>query len=285
MQGTIGLVHRRLIVVVILSLLCIGVVESAQWAGTSHRVVKPPTNSSETEYRNVTSQNHLPSIISFEPTLDSPQQIGMPIGWQAIASDSNNDNIFYRFWLNGPRTGGKWQILQDWSPTNVWYWRTDEKDVGQSDIRVWIRDDKHADAEDMDASLEYLGYLITKEPDELDVQISSDVYSEKERSVYYCPNGNMMVLKNRIFLMGSDIDKIKQVRYFLHESFNQPEGVLGDPNNGFEIWIWAWGGFPIKAVITTNTGQEIEKHYLFNFKDKYEESQKKGIPLVEACSG
>jgi len=261
------MICRKYIVFIILCWLILGGAESAEWSGESYKIAR----------------NQLPSIISFEPTLDSPQQIGMPIGWQVTASDPDNDTIYYKFWLNGPKTGGTWQILQDWSLANTCYWRTDEKDVGQSGIRVWIRDGKHADAEDMDASKEYLGYEITQEPDKLNVEVASDVYSEKDRNVYYCPKGNMMVLKNRIFLMGSDIDKVKQVRYFLHDSLNQPEGVLGDPNNGFEIWIWTWGGFPIKAVITTNTGQEIENHYIFSFKDKYEESQKKGVPLVEAC--
>jgi hypothetical protein len=261
------MICRRYIAFIILCWLILWGAESVEWVGESYKIAK----------------NQLPIVISFDPTLDSPQQIGMPIGWQVTASDPDNDTIYYKFWVNGPKTGGAWQILQDWSPANTCYWRTDEKDVGQSDVRVWIRDGKHAGAEDKDASREYLGYKITQEPDKLNVEVTSDVYSEKDRSVYYCPKGNMMVIKNRIFLMGSDIDKVTQVRYFLHESLNQPEGVLGDPNNGFEIWIWTWGGFPIKSVITTNTGQEIENHYIFSFKNKYDESQMKGVPLVEAC--
>ncbi len=280
------MICRKFVVAVILSLLCIGVVESAQWTATSHKMVKSPINSSETKgHEDATSKNQLPSIISIYPSLDSPQQIDMPIGWKVTASDPDNDSIYYRFWLKGPRTGGKWQILQDWSPTNVWYWRTDEKDVGLSDVRVEIKDGKHTDAEDMDASKDYIGYQIAQEPGNLNVEVSSDVYSDRDRNVYYCPKGNIMTVYNRIFLMGSDIDKIKEVRYFLHESFNQPEGVLGDPENSFEIWIWTWGGFPIKVVITTKTGPQIEKHYQFNFKSKYDESQKKGIPLIENCEG
>jgi hypothetical protein len=277
---------RELVIAIVLFLLCIGTIESAQWAGAGPNLDRSPMNSSETKRYNqsaTTSQNYSPSIISFDPSLDSPQQIGMPIGWRVTASDPDNDNIYYRFWLNGPRTGGKWQIMQDWSSTNVWYWRTDGNDAGSSDVRVWIRDGKHADADGMDTSEEYIGYQIASESADLNIEVTSDVYSDKDRNVYYCPKGNIMVVKNRIFLIGSDIDKVKQVRYFLHESFNQPEGMLADPNNSFEIWIWTWGGFPIKAVITTKTGQQIEKHYLFNFKSKFEESQKNGIPLVETC--
>ena len=92
-----------------------------------------------------------------------------------------------------------------------------------------------------------------------------------------------MVVRNRIYLEGSDLDKVKEARYFLHESFNQPEGVVGDPANNFEIWIWSWGGFPIKATITTKTGQTFEKDFDFSFKTKFEEAQSKGIPQEMSC--
>ena len=117
----------------------------------------------------------------------------------------------------------------------------------------------------------------------LNVEVASDVYSEKDRQVLYCPKGNYMVVRNRIYLEGSDLDKVKEARYFLHESFNQPEGVVGDPANNFEIWIWTWGGFPIKATITTKTGQTFEKDFDFSFKTKFEEAQSNGIPQAMSC--
>lgn len=117
----------------------------------------------------------------------------------------------------------------------------------------------------------------------LNVDVASDVYSEKDRQVLYCPKGNYMVVRNRIYLEGSDLDKVKEARYFLHESFNQPGGVVGDPANNFEIWIWTWGGFPIKATITTKTGQTFEKDFDFSFKTKFEEAQSKGIPQEMSC--
>ena len=117
----------------------------------------------------------------------------------------------------------------------------------------------------------------------LNVEVANDVYSEKDRQVLYCPKGNYMVVRNRIYLEGSDLDKVKEARYFLHESFNQPEGVVGDPSNNFEIWIWSWGGFPIKATITTKTGQTFEKDFDFSFKSKFEDAQKKGIPQSMQC--
>lgn len=118
---------------------------------------------------------------------------------------------------------------------------------------------------------------------DLNVEVTSDVYSAKDPHVYYCVRGNYVEVKNRIYLVGQDLDKVKDVRYFLHETFNQPEGVLGDPNNDFEIWIKVWGGFPIKAIITTKSGQEFEKDYSFSFKAKFDEAQSKGIPQVMDC--
>jgi len=85
----------------------------------------------------------------------------------------------------------------------------------------------------------------------LNVEVASDVYSDKDRQVLYCPEGNFMVVRNRIYLVGSDLNEVKEVRYFLHETFHKPEGVLGDPANDFETWIWTWGSFPIKAIITS----------------------------------
>jgi len=117
----------------------------------------------------------------------------------------------------------------------------------------------------------------------LNVEVTSDVYSPKDPHVYYCVRGNYVEVKNRIYLAGTDLDKVKAARYFLHESINQPEGVLGDPSNDFEIWITVWGGFPIKAIITTKNGQEFEKDYSFSFKAKFEEAQSKGIPQVMEC--
>jgi len=117
----------------------------------------------------------------------------------------------------------------------------------------------------------------------LNVEVASDVYSEKDRQVLYCPRGNYMVVRNRIYLTGTDIDKIEQVEYLLHPSFSNREAVSRDPTNDFEAWIWSWGGFPITATITTKSGQVFEKEFDFSFKTKFEEAQDKGIPQAMRC--
>ena len=59
----------------------------------------------------------------------------------------------------------------------------------------------------------------------LNVEVASDVYSEKDRQVLYCPKGNYMVVRNRIYLTGADLDKVAQVKYLLHPSFSNPVAV------------------------------------------------------------
>lgn len=124
---------------------------------------------------------------------------------------------------------------------------------------------------------------ISDQTSSLNVEIASDVYSSKDRQILCCPKSNYLVVRNRIYLGGADLNKIKEVKYFLHETFDQPEGVIGDPANNFEIWIWTWGGFQIKAVITTKTGQVFEKYFDFSFKSKFEEARNKGIPQILRC--
>ncbi len=71
-----------------------------------------------------------------------------------------------------------------------------------------------------------------------------------------------MVVRNRIYLTGTDLDKVKQVKYLLHPSFPNPIAVSEDPTNDFEAWIWSWGGFLIKATITTESSQVFEKNWI-----------------------
>jgi hypothetical protein len=118
---------------------------------------------------------------------------------------------------------------------------------------------------------------------DLNVEVASDVYSKKDRHVLYCPKGNYIVVRNRIFLTGPDLDKVSEVSYLLHPSFSNPLAVSRDPTSDFEVWIWSWGGFPIKATITTKSGQVFEKNFDFSFKTKFEEAQEKGIPQSMKC--
>jgi hypothetical protein len=99
--------------------------------------------------RSITS-NVPPTIESLIPDLPSPQKVGTIISWTAKANDPENDPIYYKFLLKGPRSGDKWEVAQDWSTSNKWAWNVEEKDIGSSDLSVQIRDGKHASPSDMD---------------------------------------------------------------------------------------------------------------------------------------
>lgn len=117
----------------------------------------------------------------------------------------------------------------------------------------------------------------------LNVNIANDVYTQRDRRVYYCQEGNMMLIKNRIYLTGSDLGKVRMVKYILHPSFPNPEQVSDNPGNNFEIWIMTWGRFPLTAIITTKDGTTFSKTNDFAFKSKVEEAMRIGIPMVSQC--
>ena len=75
---------------------------------------------------------------SLNPDKDSPHLAGTIVKWTAEASDQENDEIFYRFFLNGqPATG--------WQSQNQWSWTA--KKVGINLIQVQVKDDQHTSSE------------------------------------------------------------------------------------------------------------------------------------------
>ena len=231
-----------------------------------------------------TSSNQPPSMINLVPSVSSPQEVGASISWTAMATDPENDPIYYQFWLRGPETGGDWQMVQDWSPNSAWTWWPGEGDIGTFDVQVRIMDGLHAGSSDMDDFKEYYDYEIkSRQLTNLNVEVTNAVYSENDRRVYYCQEGKYFYVKNRVYLTGSDLNKVKKVTYYLHETFPNPVQVSTDRSNNFEIWIWTWGRFPIMAEIETDSGQTFEKCYEFSFKSKYDEAKRRGIPMVRDC--
>jgi len=239
------------------------------------------------DYKIVEGSNQPPSLVSLAPNMQGPQEVGAIVAWIATATDQDNDPLYYKFWLNGPKTGGNWQMVQDWSTSSTWSWNIQDSDIGSSSVRVWTRDGKHAGTEDTDSFKEYNDYQIkAKQLAQLNVQVTNEVYSERDRHLYYCQDGKYISFKNRIYLIGPDLNKVKSVKYVLHESFQEnPAPDSEDRTNNFEMWIMTWGRFPIKALITTTNGQQFEKDYDFSFKSKVEEAKRRGIPMVQSCEG
>jgi len=88
--------------------------------------------------------NQAPSVVRLVVDKGSPQDAGSKITWTAQASDSENDPISYRFFLDG-------QPATDWQPQNQWTWTTTEASVGDNQVEVRIIDGKHAGQDRFDA--------------------------------------------------------------------------------------------------------------------------------------
>jgi len=89
--------------------------------------------------------NQPPGISDLIPTPPGPQVDGTPITWNAIANDPNEDTIYYRFELNGPSTGKRYVVKQDWSEKSEWIWNSTDSDIGINYIRVSVKDEKHSE--------------------------------------------------------------------------------------------------------------------------------------------
>ncbi|MBN1322464.1 MAG: hypothetical protein JW986_00480 [Methanotrichaceae archaeon] len=91
------------------------------------------------------SQVNRPPVVDFLYTdRSSPQYAGSWIRWTAVANDPDGDQIYYRYLKRGPSTGYTWVDMTGWTKLRSWIWRTSEYDIGRSEIRVLVRDGKHA---------------------------------------------------------------------------------------------------------------------------------------------
>ena len=71
---------------------------------------------------NSMAKENPPVLTYFEPDKVSPQFIDTNINWTASAKDSQNDPIYYSFYLKGPSTNNTWEVVQDWRTQNWWLW-------------------------------------------------------------------------------------------------------------------------------------------------------------------
>ena len=107
-----------------------------------------------------TIASSLPTITSLTPALASPQAEGKEIAWVCVAGDTESDELFYKFWLNGPRTGSVWQDMTGWIPRNSWLWKTGTEDTGANQVKVQVLDMKHASKGSYDAESSPVSFTI-----------------------------------------------------------------------------------------------------------------------------
>jgi hypothetical protein len=92
------------------------------------------------------NDNSAPVISSLICNPASPYRKNSSILWICQAIDDDGDNIQFRFWLSGARNLNSWQDMTGWQILNHWTWGTTDKDVGVNNVKVQVRDMKHAGA-------------------------------------------------------------------------------------------------------------------------------------------
>jgi hypothetical protein len=108
------------------------------------------------------AENQTPIMNSLSPDVVSPQRPGTTITWNANATDVDQDQLFFRFFLNGPATSGAWEPKTDWSTVNTWTWMTSSADAGENQFKAQVRDGKHASEDGFDSELS--GYFTLSKP-------------------------------------------------------------------------------------------------------------------------
>ena len=87
--------------------------------------------------------------IALTPDKSEPQYFSFEtdiiINWTACACDPEVEGckLCYRFWLEGPGTGGNKIIIRNWSTNNTWGWTLIPADIGDSNIYVDAADCDH----------------------------------------------------------------------------------------------------------------------------------------------
>jgi transcription initiation factor IIF auxiliary subunit len=116
--------------------------------------------------------------------------------------------------------------------------------------------------------------------EKLDIEFKNELYNPhigtpqvlyKKRIVR---TGVRNIYRNRLYVTGHDVDKIKEVRYTLHHTFPNPVRISKNPTNGFETIIWAWGEFDIHIKVTTKNNEEHTFEHRFEFGDQLREAAK-----------
>jgi len=117
----------------------------------------------------------------------------------------------------------------------------------------------------------------------LEINFNNEIVDNRNR-VKYQKQENNVLFWNRIYYIGKDKKRIKEITYILDESFPNPERKIIDGKNDFEIFIWSSGESVIKVIITTIDGNKYTRYFNFKFEDELKQAinnrDKKGIEFV-----
>jgi hypothetical protein len=94
----------------------------------------------------ILEQNQPPILKGLESEPKSPSPQGSQITWTATAIDPEQDELSYRFLLDGQDATG-------WTPSNSWVWNSSGAVAGDHRITVQIMDGSHASQDSIDLEM------------------------------------------------------------------------------------------------------------------------------------
>ena len=102
--------------------------------------------------------------------------------------------------------------------------------------------------------------------------ISYTIRSERVKGTAPKRSGNTFLFHVRIFIKSSDrldLEDIRYVIYELHPTFRNPKQIAKNIRSDFEIQIWTWGFFNVKAKLVMKGGdiQEIDGYVDYDVSD------------------
>jgi len=87
--------------------------------------------------------NTPPEITSISVYPLSPQVAETEIQFIANCTNTEEDELVYKFWLSGPATNNIAVDMTGWTTNARWLWKTSISDTGSNTITVQVRDQRH----------------------------------------------------------------------------------------------------------------------------------------------
>jgi transglutaminase-like putative cysteine protease len=175
----------------------------------------------------ISAANQLPVINRLVSDKDSPKEAGTTVTWTAEASDPENDLLLYRFLIRG-------NIVSQWSTDSSWTWSTTQDDVGDNQVEVQVRDDKHEDIDSYDGH-KAVSFTITAPPPVIKSTAAED--EDLIRTIEERTDLNNSVVLNKVALLAAKypgdftIDQICSIYSYLKYGDSTTRGwsYISDP--------------------------------------------------------
>ncbi|MGB5100171.1 MAG: hypothetical protein WBN94_06190, partial [Methanothrix sp.] len=132
---------------------------------------QPVSQEQVTQPLETTPTNMAPVMTSLTPVPASPQEAGIAVTWEAVASDQESDRLQFMFLLDD-------QPVTDWQYQNQWTWATSASEIGAHNVEARVRDGTH----NTDGDSSQTASFIINKPNEIPVisDLSADKASPQE---------------------------------------------------------------------------------------------------------